>query len=456
MPVGDEYTDEGTVVPFNQEDAMELFSQGDIAKSFRSGRLNLYKDILDEEHDLGIAASKYGTNQSIGSLIGNYALPGAMSLLLSGGMSSPLLTSVIGKAALGGVGSILGGKVGGGLTKDRYKELLTEKGGRFLGSDREELRTHMDESLYAQSIKNAIQSGAIDALDLDLFGKKERVDEDGWSIDPTYGEPDKVGFFERLFGKDDPRSITDSPSYRADEQQKFIERQKVDSSDTIPEGGMTFADKLKLGGVYAGAAVTAPFAAVGGVAKKGWEGLAGLVDELKNLEMYKTVIDEEGNRVKVPWDAKSEKDLTPGFLGSGINLKDIKFPKFERIKPKVAVPERDPIFSRGEQVQVYDTGRRWPFKYSRTAPTGESVDTKSADRVSLAERLGFRLNPATQRLLGMESTMNISDEMAGLVDIIASGQWTSEDLIQFQELSGLEPTGSMDMETANMLRTMGR
>ena len=172
MPVGDEYTDEGTVVPFNQEDAMELFSQGDIAKSFRSGRLNLYKDILDEEHDLGIAASKYGTNQSIGSLIGNYALPGAMSLLLSGGMSSPLLTSVIGKAALGGVGSILGGKVGGGLTKDRYKELLTEKGGRFLGSDREELRTHMDESLYAQSIKNAIQSGANDALDFDLFGKK--------------------------------------------------------------------------------------------------------------------------------------------------------------------------------------------------------------------------------------------------------------------------------------------
>ena len=84
------------------------------------------------------------------------------------------------------------------------------------------------------------------------------------------------------------------------------------------------------------------------------------------------------------------------------------------------------------------------------------IGTKSADRVSLAERLGFRLNPATQRLLGMESTMNISDEMAGLVDIIASGQWTSEDLIQFQELSGLEPTGSMDMETANMLRTMGR
>ena len=102
-----------------------------MAQSWGAASRLLSKDVRKEERELEKAARKSGLAGSFGSFLGGL---GAMAL--TGGVVNPITTGLI-TAGASGVGGLAGKQL---LTGRKTKETLAGKRGKFLMSDRKELR----------------------------------------------------------------------------------------------------------------------------------------------------------------------------------------------------------------------------------------------------------------------------------------------------------------------------
>ena len=152
-----------------------------MAQSWGAASRLLSKDVRKEERELEKAARKSGLAGSFGSFLGGL---GAMAL--TGGVVNPITTGLI-TAGASGVGGLAGKQL---LTGRKTKETLAGKRGKFLMSDRKELR----ESLTGDILKGALTAGATAGISqfstnikegLTGMGKAKVPDAPSLDIDPT-------------------------------------------------------------------------------------------------------------------------------------------------------------------------------------------------------------------------------------------------------------------------------
>ena len=132
--------------------------------------------------------------------------------------------------------------------------------------------------------------------------------------------------------------------------------------------------------------------------------------------LFKNVVLEDGTRARVPAGMRSADRVSfidqltsiPGKIREG--FEDLEMPKLQRLKPQVEVPARE------------------SFNLRDMLP-------KMARRV---------VDPAT----GGRYTLPMGGE---LVQNIISGNFSESDLIEFQEMVGLQGTGILDEETSRIL-----
>lgn len=129
----------------------------------RSGRL-LNKDYKAEELAAQRAARKASLAASIGQALGGF---GGSWLGKTLGVANPLLGATV--AALGtGIGGVVGAEA---FTSEATKAQLRPSGGKFMKSDRQDLREMIKEDIGRGAIKAGVSTGT-DLMGDKLFGDK--------------------------------------------------------------------------------------------------------------------------------------------------------------------------------------------------------------------------------------------------------------------------------------------
>ena len=340
-------------------------------------RLNLSNKIKEEERSIGEAATKVGTAQSVGGLLGGLA----MNALLPG---SGLLSGAIGKTLASGLGTVAGGMLGKEVIDDKYTDTLSGKDIAFRRDEASELEDTLTESLYATGIKNALAAGAFEGTDK-LFGKnvEETVNVGNRLDDAGNLSQDFEGLID-VTGEGDLNVLDLVKSSTVPEIKRLDP-----ASPILPTPSGLDVPKIK----------------------------SPEITDLYSRDtdrIFKNVVLEDGTRTQVPIGMKSADKVSfmDRLTSVRDKIKDIKMPEWTK------APQVDP---REGGLDITSLFQNMLGRITKTV-----VDPSSGNRYQLP--------------------------MGGkLISNILSGNYSSDDLMQFQEMAGLDPTGELDTITAQLL-----